>query len=312
MDYGAQWRLRWRILRKVFDNPRWPARERQQFRAFVKANRAWLQPYARFMALKARFQGQSWLNWPAEFRHYSVAKRHFTETLPLGQQPCQDPEFRREVDAQAFYQFQFFRQWMALKEYAHSRGIQIVGDIPIFVAMDSADVWANPALFQMDKDLHPTAVAGVPPDYFAEDGQLWGNPLYDWPYHESQGFAWWLSRLQAAFELYDAVRVDHFRGFDSYCRIPADAVNAREFTWEPGPGLKLFKAIRAEFPEVKLIAEDLGIITDSVRKLLKEAGFPGMQVLQFGFEGATEYLPHNSQQNRVMYPGTHDNDTAWG
>jgi 4-alpha-glucanotransferase len=312
VDYGAQWRLRWPILRKVFDNPRWPARERQQFRAFVKANRVWLQPYTRFMALKARFQGQSWLNWPAEFRHYAVAKRNFTETRPLGQQPCQDPEFLREVDAQAFYQFQFFRQWMALKEYAHSRGIQIVGDIPIFVAMDSADVWANPALFQMDEDLHPTAVAGVPPDYFAADGQLWGNPLYDWPYHESQGFAWWLSRLQASFELYDAVRVDHFRGFDSYCRIPANAVNAREFTWEPGPGLKLFKAIRAEFPEAKLIAEDLGIITDSVRKLLQEAGFPGMQVLQFGFEGATEYLPHNSQQNRVMYPGTHDNDTAWG
>ena len=315
VDYGAQWRLRWAVLGKAFDNfsSHCSARERQQLRAFVKANRDWLQPYARFMALKARFQGQSWLKWPLEFRRYSAAKRHFTK-LSASAEPdvLADREFHREVDAQFFYQFQFFTQWIALKEYAHSRGIQIVGDIPIFVAMDSADVWSNPALFQLDQDLNPTGVAGVPPDYFSADGQLWGNPLYDWKYHESQGFAWWISRLQAAFDLYDAVRVDHFRGFDSYCRIPADARNAREFTWEPGPGLNLFKVISAEFPEAKLIAEDLGIITDSVRKLVKETGVPGMQVLQFGFEGAMEYLPHNSQRNCVMYPGTHDNDTAWG
>jgi 4-alpha-glucanotransferase len=315
VDYGAQWRLRWQVLRKAFANFRsdCSARERQQFRVFVKANKAWLDPYTRFIALKAKFEGRSWHYWPTEFKRYSTAKRLFTKSLTsVGADLRADREFAEEVDAHAFYQFEFFKQWISLKEYAHSRGIQIVGDIPIFVAMDSADVWTNPALFHMDEDLNPTGLAGVPPDYFSADGQLWGNPLYDWKYHESQGFAWWLSRLEAVFELYDIVRVDHFRGFDEYCRIPPDALNAREFTWEPGPGLKLFKAIKAEFPDAKLIAEDLGIITDSVRKLVKEAGVPGMQVLQFGFEGATEYLPHNSQRNCVMYPGTHDNDTAWG
>lgn len=315
VDYGEQWRLRWKVLRKAFANfsAHCSAQERQQFRAFVKANRAWLHPYTRFIALKAKFEGQPWHHWPAEFKHYSTAKRHFIRSSGSGGENLTvDPELADEVGAQAFYQFEFFRQWVSLKQYAHSCGIQVVGDIPIFVAMDSADVWTSPELFQMDEDLNPTGVAGVPPDYFAADGQLWGNPLYDWKYHESQSFAWWLSRVQAVFELYDIVRVDHFRGFDEYCKIPADAKNARQFTWEPGPGLKLFKAIKSEFPDAKLIAEDLGVITDSVRKLVKQAGLPGMQVLQFGFEGATEYLPHSSHRNSVMYPGTHDNDTAWG
>jgi 4-alpha-glucanotransferase len=178
--------------------------------------------------------------------------------------------------------------------------------------MDSADVWAYPRLFEMDASLNPRSVAGVPPDYFAADGQLWGNPLYDWKRHRATNYAWWLARLRASFELYDVVRVDHFRGFDEYCKIPANATNAREYEWVPGPGLDLFESIKAEFPEAKLVAEDLGLITDSVRELVKATGVPGMNVLQFGFEGATQYLPHNGIPNSVLYPGTHDNDTAWG
>jgi 4-alpha-glucanotransferase len=217
-----------------------------------------------------------------------------------------------EASAHAFYQFEFFKQWSALKRYANERQIQIFGDIPIFVAMDSADVWAHPELFQMDGNLRPTGVAGVPPDYFSTDGQLWGNPLYDWPRHSSDNFSWWLSRLQASFALYDVIRIDHFRGFDEYCNIPPDATDARVYRWEPGPGLKLFESIRERFPGAKLVAEDLGIITDSVRRLVADAGLPGMKVLQFAFEGATEYLPHNAIPLSVLYPGTHDNDTAWG
>jgi 4-alpha-glucanotransferase len=180
------------------------------------------------------------------------------------------------------------------------------------VAMDSADVWTNPALFQMDAELKPIAVAGVPPDYFAADGQLWGNPLYDWEKHKATNYEWWLARLHASFALYDVVRVDHFRGFDQYCKIPANATNAREYKWTSGPGLDFFESIKAEFPEAKLVAEDLGIITDSVRSLVEAVGVPGMKVLQFGFEGATEYLPHSGIPNSLLYPGTHDNDTSWG
>jgi len=164
----------------------------------------------------------------------------------------------------------------------------------------------------MDSDLNPLAVAGVPPDYFSADGQLWGNPLYDWPKHKATGYAWWLARLGACFELFDIVRIDHFRGFDEYCKIPPDALNARVHKWAPGPGLEIFEAIKNAFPEAKLVAEDLGIITDSVRDLVKASGLPGMYVLHFGFEGATNYLPHNGILNSVLYPGTHDNDTSWG
>ena len=303
VDYGAQWVLRWQILKKAFRTfvSNASRTEKNEFAAFKKAKKEWLDPYTRFIALKGKFEGRSWQLWPDEFRHYAKAKRLIAKS-GLGD----------EMEAQAWYQFQFFQHWLALKTYANSRDIQICGDIPIFVAMDSADVWTNPALFQMDPDLKPSGVAGVPPDYFAADGQLWGNPLYDWQKHKATGYAWWLARLKASFELYDVVRVDHFRGFDGYCKIPPDALNAREYEWVPGPGLDLFETIKAEFPEAKLVAEDLGIITDSVRGLVKAVGVPGMKVLQFGFEGATEYLPHNGIPNSLLYPGTHDNDTSWG
>jgi len=199
-----------------------------------------------------------------------------------------------------------------LKSYANQRGVSIFGDLPIFVAMDSADVWTHPFLFQMDAELRPTGIAGVPPDYFAAGGQRWGNPLYAWERHATDEYAWWCARLEKSFELYDEVRIDHFRGFDQYCRIPPKAENASEYTWEPGPSLQFFETVRRRFPDAKLVAEDLGMITDSVRRLVHEAGLPGMKVLQFGFEGATEYLPHSAIPYSVLYPGTHDNDTSWG
>jgi 4-alpha-glucanotransferase len=303
VDFGAQWILRWPVLKKAFlafvsDGSR---ADKNAFAAFRKSKKEWLDPYTRFIALKQRFDGCSWRFWPKELRHFAQAKK----TIPKS-------ELREEMEAQAWYQFEFFRQWLALKDHANARGIEIFGDIPIFVAMDSADVWTHPSLFEMDADLNPRAVAGVPPDYFSADGQLWGNPLYDWKTHRATGYAWWLARLRGCFELFDIVRIDHFRGFDEYCRIPPDAVNARVHKWIPGPGLEIFEAIKAEFPGAKLVAEDLGIITDSVRHLVEATGLPGMNILQFGFEGATNYLPHNGIPNSVLYPGTHDNDTCWG
>jgi 4-alpha-glucanotransferase len=303
VDYGAQWTIRWSILRKAFRNfanNAEPA-DKREFAAFKRSSRSWLEPYCRFIALKYRFDGRAWQYWPEELRRFANCSKTIKK-VDLGE----------EAEAHAWYQFQFFKQWLALKQYANEQEVRIFGDIPIFVAMDSADVWTNPRLFQLDASLRPTAVAGVPPDYFAADGQLWGNPLYDWKRHTATNYAWWIERLRASFELYDVVRIDHFRGFEAYCRIPADAVNARVFEWVPGPGISFFEAIHAAFPEAKLVAEDLGIITDEVRRLMSEAGLPGMKVLQFGFEGATEYLPHNAVPNCVLYPGTHDNDTAWG
>jgi 4-alpha-glucanotransferase len=303
VDYGAQWMLRWPVLKKSYQNFAKGASptDRKDFRRFRRQHKQWLEPYTQFIALKGYYGGASWQEWPEEPRHHSKARKQI-KTFGIGE----------EIDAHAWFQFQFFRQWSDLKQYANSLGISVFGDIPIFVAMDSADVWTHPSLFQMNRLLRPTGVAGVPPDYFAADGQLWGNPLYDWRRHQATNYAWWLSRLKASFELCDVVRIDHFRGFDEYCRIPPDARNARVYDWSPGPGLALFEAIKEHFPEAKLVAEDLGVITETVRDLVEKCGFPGMKILQFGFEGATEYLPHNTIPNSVLYPGTHDNDTAWG
>ena len=303
VDYGAQWNLRWLILQKAFATFLEAASPsaRDDFQRFRELNADWLESYSLFMSIKGRFDHRSWLEWPKPYRKY----RTLTKRADLG-------TTAESGLAHAFYQFKFFQQWTALKAYANQRGISIFGDIPIFVAMDSADVWRQPSLFQMDTELKPSGVAGVPPDYFAADGQLWGNPLYAWERHARDDYAWWCARLQKAFELYDVIRIDHFRGFDEYCRIPPDAKNAREYSWEPGPGFKLFEAVRRRFPAAKLVAEDLGVITDSVRRLMQNAGLPGMKVLQFAFEGATEYLPHSTIPYSVLYPGTHDNDTSWG
>jgi 4-alpha-glucanotransferase len=276
------------------------------FRDFQESNASWLAAYAYFSALKEHFNGRPWWEWPASVRSLSDANQSPLRT-----------ELATRAEAYAFLQYLFFGQWSRLRERATQLGIQIIGDTPIFTALDSADVWASPHLFQLDRrTLRPTAVAGVPPDYFTEDGQLWGNPLYDWPAHAAENYAWWLARLRANFALCDIVRIDHFRGFEAYWSVPAEALTARTGTWIPGPGLDFFRAVQAAMPGAKLIAEDLGVLTAATLELHQATGLPGMAVLQFAFGGKEEnhnlYLPHNLRPNSVVYPGTHDNDTTLG
>jgi 4-alpha-glucanotransferase len=274
------------------------------FAAFRDRHAGWLGSYSLFSALKDRFAGRPWWEWPVEARSLGAAEKS---------------AFRREVapraEAYEFIQYIFFGQWLELRADAAALGIAIIGDTPIFTALDSADVWTNPQLFQLDrKTLRPTAVAGVPPDYFSADGQLWGNPLYDWPAHEAEGYRWWLERLRANFALCDVVRIDHFRGFEAYWSVPATATTARSGRWVTGPGLDFFRAIRAALPGAKLIAEDLGLLTAPTIALRDATGLPGMAVLQFAFGGGSDnlYLPHNVRANTVIYSGTHDNDTTVG
>lgn len=274
------------------------------FAAFRARNVAWLENYSLFSALKDHFGGQPWWEWPAEVRSYAAAGKSKLR-----------PELEISAEAYAFIQFLFFAQWSRLRAEATSRGIRIIGDTPIFTALDSADVWADPQLFQLDPQTHrPTFVAGVPPDYFSADGQLWGNPLYDWPAHAAENYAWWLRRLRANFELYDVVRIDHFRGFEAFWSVPADAATARTGNWVEGPGLDFFRAVQAALPTCQLIAEDLGLLTPATIALRAATGLPGMAVLQFAFGGEADnlYLPHNQRANSVAYPGTHDNDTTVG
>lgn len=306
VDFGGLYRVKWGLLKKAYE--RWkadgePSLGGESFEDFKARHALWLEPYALFRALKERYEGRSWLEWPAESRRTSGVKPAVRKTAD------------GEVNAQRFYQYVFFTQWARVRKAARSRGISIIGDIPIFVAGDSADVWANPELFELDGATgRPLAVAGVPPDYFSADGQLWGNPLYAWQRHRADGYAWWKNRFKAAFALYDVVRIDHFRGFDEYWRIPLPAETAKVGAWMPGPGLEFFAAMRAAFPEARIIAEDLGVLTPTVVKLREESGLPGMAVLQFAFGDTAKnaYLPHNGIGNSVIYPGTHDNDTTLG
>ncbi len=307
-DFGMLYEQKWPVLYKSFLSfkktpERWEDLERS-FRQFVKVNEKWLEPYGLFMALKQKFEGRSWLDWPDQFRNYSKLSTHDldTETLLL----CQ---------AHKFYQFLFFQQWNALKAYADKKGIRVIGDIPIFAALDSVDAWSCPEFFQIDlKRFRPKAFAGVPPDYFAEDGQFWGNPLYNWSQLEKNGYRWWLDRLAMAFNLYDIVRIDHFRGFEAYWSIAAGAEKASQGMWMKGPGLPFFEAVKDSFPAAKIIAEDLGLITPEVTKLREDTGLPAIAVLQFAFGGRNDnfYLPHNLKPNSVVYSGTHDNDTSVG
>jgi len=306
VDFDAIGRLKPRLLRAAH------ALFRQKpttlpygdYAAFCRREVHWLDDYATFRALKDHFNGRPWWEWPtAERDHRRLAK----SPLPA--------KLADEIDAYRFGQYLFFGQWAQVRAAARDRGVSIIGDLPIFVAGDSADAWAQPHLFELDpKTLQPVAVAGVPPDYFSADGQLWGNPLYDWAAHRADGYAWWCARLRAAFDLCDIVRIDHFRGFDAYWRIPLPAENARRGTWVPGPGLELFRAFRRILPEARIIAEDLGVLTDSVNQLRADTGLPGMLVLHFawGSDAGNAYLPHQAPRNAVVYPGTHDNDTTAG
>ncbi len=275
---------------------------REEFRQFC-ARACWLDDYSLFMALKEANGGQSWLHWPRD-----VACREAAALAAAAQ------TVGRAIGEQKYMQWQFFRQWQALKDYANARGIEIIGDIPIFVALDSADVWANPQLFHLDERGRPTVVAGVPPDYFSETGQLWGNPLYNWEVIAYHGFRWWIERLKCTLELCDIVRIDHVRGFEAYWAVPATEKTAENGRWVKGPGAELFSALIDTLGPVPVIAEDLGLITPDVEALRDRFGFPGMKVLQFAFGSGPDnsYLPHNHVREAVIYTGTHDNDTTAG
>ena len=301
VDYGALYNERPVILKRAAD--RLLAEPSKAYTDFCAAQDFWLDDYALFMALKAE-QGQAGLaDWPDALRTREPS------ALAAARVRLADA-----VDYHKAVQFFFFTQWSALKTYANKKGIQLVGDIPIYVSPDSSDLWTRPELFQTDGQVHLTQVAGCPPDAFAADGQLWGNPLYNWPYHRETGYAWWIERVRHALGIYDLLRIDHFRGFDTYWAIPAGSTTAKDGKWEIGPRMELFHALENALGKLPIIAEDLGDIVDSVRELLAESGFPGMKVLQFAFGGGdNEYLPHNHVRNSVVYPGTHDNTTltAW-
>ena len=264
----------------------------------------WLEDYALFYAIKMNFGGGSWMDWPDE----AIRKR----------QPQALEKYRQmlsqAIDYQIFVQYLFFRQWYQLKAYANARDIQLFGDMPIYVAMDSADCWANSGAFQLDLDRRPSMVAGVPPDYFSQDGQLWGNPLYNWKALKKNKYTWWIDRLRAMGELYDLIRVDHFIGFANYYAVPHTASTARYGGWRPGPERHFFQVVKKELPQLKIIAEDLGAVNERVRKLLRYCGYPGMHVLSFAFSGSRDnsHLPQSCKKNAVYYTGTHDNNTLQG
>ena len=271
-----------------------------EYMAFETQNASWLNDYSLFMALKEHFGGEPWYEWEGKIKSHN--KKEISEYT---QKLWESVEYYR------FEQFLFYSQWGKLKQYANDNGIEIIGDIPIYVALDSADVWANENLFLLDEEFMPKAVAGCPPDLFSKDGQKWGNPLYDWKMHKKTGYLWWINRIKETQKLYDIVRLDHFRGFEAYYEIPYDADTAREGHWEKGPGIAFFDAVKKQIPDVKIIAEDLGHLTQEVYDLLDDCGFPGMKVLQFAFDPYHDnpYLPYNYPKNCVAYTGTHDNDT---
>ncbi len=304
IDYEKMYLQRFPLLRKAWERAVKKGLEtKKDYVAFLKKSMNWLDDYALYMALKDAFPGKCFIEWERDIR--------LREPLAMA-------KYRRELaDEIRFYQFQqylFDKQWRELKLYANKAGVKIVGDIPIYVAFDSADTWAHPELFQLDESGMPTAVAGCPPDAFSSTGQLWGNPLYNWEYHQKTNYAWWMQRIGYCYELYDVVRIDHFRGFDEYWSVPYGAETAAGGHWEEGPGIELFETMKRKLGKKRVIAENLGFLTDSVVKLLEDTGYPGMKVLQFAFDanGESIYLPHNYDHNCVVYTGTHDNETTAG
>lgn len=300
VDYGRLYKLRLPLLMKAYKRAEKTHEER--LCRFAEEN-DWADNYALFMALKSKAKGAPFTEWVKEIR--------LRESCIM--EKCRWA-LKKEIGFHIFTQYYFYRQWLRLKEYANKNGIAIIGDIPIYTAADSADVWENPQLFQLDENLFPKAVAGCPPDGFSADGQLWGNPLYNWEEHRKTGYSWWIKRLSHCFKLYDTVRIDHFRGFDEYYSIPYGEKNAVKGHWEKGAGAELFRAAEKSLGKMKVIAEDLGFMTDSVKRLVQDTGFPNMKVLQFGFDSRdtgnrADYLPHNYPYNCAAYTGTHDNQT---
>ena len=297
VDYGQLYQERWRML--ALCAPRAWSLYGSEIEAFEAENRDWLPDYALFMALKRHFGMVSWQEWPDE-----GARLRDEETLNAYRK-----ELAGDIRLFTFVQYEFFREYALFRAYVAERGIQLIGDLPIYVALDSADVWANRALFQLDEEGRPTAVAGVPPDYFSEDGQLWGNPLYDYEAMAADGYNWWIRRFAGCAGLCDILRIDHFRGFESYWSVPAGEMTAKAGAWVKGPGMALVGTLRDWFYDTPIIAEDLGITTPAVQELLDASGFPGMKVLEFAFspEEPSPYLPHSYEPNCVCYAGTHDN-----
>lgn len=302
IDYSKLYRGRLILMKKA--QSRFFADIPADYEEFCKKNAFWLKDYALFMAIKYENKGASFDRWPDELRlRDKAALRKASARL------------KDEIALWKMQQYFFFKQWTALKKYANDNGISIIGDLPIYVACDSADVWASPEQFRLDANCRPTHVAGCPPDAFTADGQLWGNPLYDWEKMKEDGYAWWCRRMKAASTLYDVVRLDHFRGFEAYYTIPAGRKNARRGKWEKGPGLALFETFKRKIGDIPIIAEDLGFLTPAVHKMLADSGYPGMKVAQFAFgnpDYESEYLPHTYPKNCVAYAGTHDNETILG
>ena len=299
VDYGQIYVSRFKALRLAFAAG-W-ARDKDKVDAFRRENR-WLDDYALFMALKNHFNMKSWLEWPDEDirlrKPEALAKYH--------------QELAEDVNFYSYLQYLFFRQWNALRSYIHFLGLKIIGDLPIYVAMDSADVWAEPQFFQLGEGNVPTEVSGVPPDYFTADGQLWGNPLYDYDKMKADGFGWWIRRVEGAGKLFDVIRIDHFRGMESYWAVPYGSATAKNGRWRKGPGMDLVGVLTSWFHNLEFIAEDLGFLTPAVHELLAASGLPGMKVLEFAFDARepSNYLPHTYNRNCVCYVGTHDNETV--
>lgn len=300
VDYEKMYQSRFMLLRKAYEA--WKGNTDKDYLAFLEEEKDWLEDYCLYMAIKNSQGGKSWIDWPKELKTYGskeVEEAHIT--------------YENEIGFYRFQQYYFSKQWSQLKEYANKKHVKIIGDVPFYVALDSADAWANQSLYQMEEGI-PKAVAGCPPDAFSATGQLWGNPLYDWKKHKETGYTWWTSRIHRCMELYNVVRIDHFRGFDEYYAIPYEDETAENGEWEQGPGMDLFKTLEKNLGELHVIAEDLGYITPTVRKLLKDSGFPGMKVLQFAFDHSedSDYLPYKYEHNCVVYTGTHDNETTRG
>lgn len=301
VDYSAIYDHCFDVLKIAYKNFK-PSRF-PDYKVFCAENKSWLNEYALFMALKFRNGGKAWYEWDKELA------MHKPKAVAAVKK-----ELKSEIGFFKFVQFEFSRQWSVLKAYANDSGIEIIGDIPIYAALDSVEAWASPKLFWFDKNKKPVAVAGCPPDEFSPTGQLWGNPLYDWDYHKKTGYEWWISRIKRAAELYDIVRIDHFRGFESYYTIPYGSEDATIGEWKKGPNHELFRMAEEKLGKLNIIAEDLGFITPEVRELLDKSGYPGMKVLQFAFDnGKNEHLPHNfASTNYYCYTGTHDNETLRG
>ena len=301
IDYATVYGSRFQILRMAFNNSTYA--ETKEYAQFEKDNEYWLDDYSLYMAVKFKFDNQEWSKWD-----YDIKARQ-PEAIDRYKEELKD-----DIAFWKFCQFKFFEQWNKLRVYANESGIEIIGDIPIYVAMDSADVWAHKDLFELDEDFEQINVAGVPPDAFSEDGQLWGNPLYNWNRMEECDFEWWKQRMASNSKIYDYIRIDHFIGVVNYYSIEAGCENAKEGVWRQGPGKKLTDAIDSAIGDAKIIAEDLGIVSPAVRELLAETGYPGMNIIEFAFDGGptNSHLPHNYKPNSLVYGGTHDNETVVG